>query len=259
MFKLSLILSVVAALFLSQGCADMQAPVEIESGLPAEQLSYYNDPFDKFRSDLWDPLGFIHQREQRMNYKAARMSFEKGQLVIRTRVGSFSKGGLGSKFELRGDFDVQVDCHIDFLQNVGDMDQSMGLAIALEGSASQANRVAALTLYKSSRKSGGISSNFHEGLDRINADGQNWSPLEKFHGTLRMVRKKVDLSLYYRRGDGQWQKSDTFSVGVGNAVVALFLQNFSLQRTFIDAPRSVTGRFDNFRINAAEDVLEQEI
>jgi len=36
------------------------------------------------------------------------------QLVVETQTGAFSKGGLDTKYVIGGDFDIQLECQINF-------------------------------------------------------------------------------------------------------------------------------------------------
>ena len=99
----------------------------IENGLPLGQLVHYNDAFDELRKDIWEPSQIPHYGK-----KISHMpdfSIEDGQLKIQTRTGHFSKGGLQSKYSLRGDFDIQVDCHMDFIASAPGMDQALQFVI----------------------------------------------------------------------------------------------------------------------------------
>ena len=99
-------------------CAPNKAPLQIQNSLPQEKIAYYNDSFEKMREDLWERAGYVYRREQVQNFRQADLLFGKNKLIIRTKTGSFSKGGLGSKFALRGDFDIQLYSRIDFIKDI---------------------------------------------------------------------------------------------------------------------------------------------
>ena len=91
-----------------------------EKSLAQGGLAYYNDSFDRLREDVWE--------EAQLPYsgKISHMpliAVENGKLKISTRTGDFCKGGLGSRYTLKGDFDIQVDCQMDFLEWASGMDQ----------------------------------------------------------------------------------------------------------------------------------------
>jgi len=251
------VLSVAFSAFFP-GCVTDTASLKIEKTLPQSKLAYYNDSFDKFRSDLWDKAGYTHNKEQEANFKLAKMRIRDGKLWVRTETGCFSKGGLGSKYGLRGDFDIQVDCHIDFLEGLYDMDQLLTFLIVEKGKDLETMDSATLGLYKKGaddsntifsgfRKDG----NFHYG---------DWHRVGNFDGTLRIVRIGDGIStLFKRKGDAEWKKIDTLRSTPNDVMIGFKLQNFGTIRTSITASSPITATFDNFRINAAEGIVEEDI
>jgi hypothetical protein len=239
------------------GCVTDTTSLKIEKSLPQKKLAYYNDSFDKLRKDLWDQAGLAYQKQQLQNYKSPDMRIENGQLLIQTQVGSFSKGGLVSKYELKGDFDVQIDCHLDFLKDVGDMDQVMALGVVEKGPVPQANHLVAISLSKKSGEGSGIFSSYRVGMHDIK--GKSWLPMGDFHGSLRIIRAGDKISTYYRKKGGRWKKRDTFPAGGGDARIGIVLQNFTMLRKSTNATKPVVAKFDNLRINAAQEIIEEEI
>ena len=110
-------------------CAAEKAALQVKNGLQQDELTYYSDTFDKIREDLWDRAGYLYREEQRQNFKPADMRFVDGKLIIRTQTGSFSKGGIASRYVLRGDFDIQLDCQMDLLKGISGMDQLFNIAV----------------------------------------------------------------------------------------------------------------------------------
>jgi hypothetical protein len=239
------------------GCVTDTTSLKIENGLPQNKLAYYNDSFDKLREDLWDQAGLAYQKQQLQNYKSPDMRIENGQLLIQTQVGSFSKGGLVSKYELKGDFDFQIDCHLDFLKDVGDMDQVMALGVVEKGPVPQANHLVAISLLKKPGEGSGIFSSYRVGMHAIK--GKSWLPMGDFHGSLRIIRAGDKISTYYRKEGGRWKKRDTFPAGGGDARIGILLQNFTMLRKSTNATKPVVAKFDNLRINAAQEIIEEEI
>jgi len=103
-----------------------------KKGPSPEKLAYYCDTFDSFREDLWEKAGHVFSREQLRNFKQVRIDFKDDRLVMETETGCFSKGGLVSKYALRGDFDIQLDCETNFKRTMGRMDHVLGFVL-LEG------------------------------------------------------------------------------------------------------------------------------
>jgi len=240
------------------GCVTDTATLKIEKSLPQNKLAYYNDSFDKFRTDLWDKAGYLSNKAQEANFKLVKMRIEDGKLRVETETGCFSKGGLTSKYGLRGNFDIQVDCQIDFLEGLYDMDQLLNFLIVEKGKDLKTMNLATLCLYKKGgddfnkifsgfRKDG----NFHRG---------NWYKIKNFDGTLRIVRIGDRIStLCKRKGDVEWKKIDTLRSTPNDIMLGFKLQNFGTIRTSITARSPITATFDNFRINAAEEIIEEDI
>ncbi|KPK24511.1 MAG: hypothetical protein AMK69_15985 [Nitrospira bacterium SG8_3] len=248
---------VVLAIFL-QRCATQTVSIEIENSLPQSKLAYYNDSFDKLREDLWEKAGFTFSQAQLRQFRAADLTIEDGVLRIKTKTGGFSKGGLVSKYKLGGDFDVQVECHMDFLVGKQDMDQVLGFGIVERGKKTGEMRGIFLGLLKRGESGESIihsnygeKGKFHPG---------NWHRTGDFYGTLRFVRTGHEIStLYKKQGEKQWRKLNTFPSTRNDAIVGFALQNFIVKRNSITAKSSIIAKFDNFKINAAQEIIEEEI
>jgi hypothetical protein len=258
--SMALIIVVLSVAFsgLFLGCVTDTTSLKIEKSLPQNKLAYYNDSFDKFRTDLWEKGGYIPNEAQKANFNLARVGVRGGKLSIKTETGCFSKGGLGSKYALRGNFDIQVDCQIDFLEGVYDMDQLLSLLVIERGKELKTMNSVMFGLNKKggrdfnkifsgSRKNG----RYHRG----NAYG-----IGNFDGTLRIVRIGDRVSgLFKRKGDAEWKKMDTFQSPPNDVMIGFGLVNFTAGRTSITAESPITATFDNFRINAAEEIIEEDI
>lgn len=254
-----IILTLLAVYLLSfQGCATEPISFRIENSLSQSKLAYYNDSFDSLREDLWEKAGFTYSQVQLRQFKAADLAVENGVLSIKTKTGGFSKGGLVSKYKFRGDFDVQVECHIDFLAGKHDMDQVMGFGIVERGKTPGEMRGLFLGLLRKGENGESIihSSYGEKGKFYLG----KWHRTSDFHGTLRFVRigQKIN-TLYKREGKAQWNKLKTLPSTRNDAIVGFALQNFIVQRKSITAKSSIIGEFDNFKINAAQEIIEEEI
>ncbi|HUV59793.1 MAG TPA: hypothetical protein VMW09_06740 [Desulfatiglandales bacterium] len=248
----------IASLVSFQGCATEKVAIKIEKSLPPSKLAYYNDNFDKLKEDLWEKAGYLSSEEQVANFKPADMRIENGKLRIETQMGHFSKGGLASKYALRGDFDIQVDCHIDFLEGLQDMDHMLNFLVVHKSKEVQATDYVTIglskrgTLYKSYIFSSyAEKGKYHRG--KVQEIGN-------FRGTLRILRSGNHIStLYKKEGGKEWKKMNTFRSTSKDIMLGLKLQNFFVARTYIKARSPITAIFDNFRINAAEGIIEEEI
>lgn len=239
-------------------CAMDKVPLQIENSLPQNELAYYNDSFEKMREDLWDRSGYLPKEEQMQNFYLADMRFENGKLIIRTKTGSFSKGGLGTKYAFRGDFDIQLDCRIDFLKGTSGMDQVLNIMVLDKSEKFGKNNSVLINLAMGEGSHQGWlkSSGFING--RWNNGGSKKT--ENFDGTLRILRTgKYISTLYKKRGASAWNKMHTFRVNENDMIFGFTVRNFFNRRTTIRATQSISAEFDNFIINGAQEIIEEEI
>ena len=239
-------------------CASDNAPQQIENSMPQSEIAYFNDSFDKMRDDLWDRAGYLYRKQQMKNFKPAGMHFNDGKLKIETRTGGFSKGGFGSRFAFRGDFDIQLDCRMNFIKGVYGMDQMFAMGVVDPG----------LKTGKSSFMSIGLS--MKGGTNRaylfcnysVNERRKKGysKQIQYFNGSFRMVRvgKKIS-TLYKEKGSIEWTTMSTFSVTDGDMLVGFQVRNFFFNRTSIRADYSVTATIDRFQINSAQQIIEDDI
>lgn len=240
-------------------CVTERASLKIEKSLPPSKLAYYNDSFDKLREDMWETkIAYIPGEAAIDNFKLADVHIEDGKLGVDTKTGCFSRGGLATKYTIKGDFDIQIDCHIDFLEGIRDMDQFVQLFVVDKGKEIEALDGVMFGLIKRGDRDIGtiFSGYFEEGRLQLGA----WHYSGNFHGALRIVRTGDKISLLHReQGKEGWKKLDTIRSTTKDLMFAFRLGNFMGKRTSITARSSVTARFDNFRINAAEGIIEEDI
>lgn len=241
-------------------CATDTARLQIENSLPQHELAYYNDTFDNMREDLWERAGYVYHKEQLQNFRQADLRFGNGKLIIRTKTGSFSKGGLGSKFALRGDFDVQLHCRIDFIKNipVWDMDQVVTFAVLDKTLNLGKMNIATLGLFmRGGQVQGNIYCSYVVNGKRKKGGSQK---IDNFNGSFRILRTGKSISMLYKKtGAPEWIKMNTLRVTDKDMMIGLQLRNFISKRTTIDANYSVAAEFNNLVINAAQGIIEDEI
>ena len=253
----TVVIFLAASLVSFQGCATEKISLKIEKGLPESKLAYYNDSFDKLREDLWEKGSIIQTKEQMSNFILANMSIEKGALKLETKTGGFSRNGLVSKYTLRGDFDIQVDCHIDFLKTEPGMDQVLDFNVFEKAKGSEKPNLAVIALLKRPNRNAAINSIYVEKRTHLFRKSH---PIGNFHGTLRIVRIGNEIStLYKKEGELGWERMGTFPGMTGEVTVSFSLSNFIVRRTSIRAESSISATFDNFTINAAQGIMEEEI
>ncbi len=252
-----LLLALLGALL---SCATDKAPLQVENSLPQSELEYYNDAFDKMREDLWDRAGYLYREEQVKKFRQADLGFENGKLIIRTQTGSFSKAGLSSKYALRGDFDIQLECRMDFIKGISsmDMDQLVNLG-AFDKSLTMGKMNTAIIGL--SMKGGSdqvhLFSNYIVNGKRRGGDSQK---IGNFNGTFRILRNGKTIStLYQINGAAEWNRLNTFRVTDNDMLIGFQVRNFFGNRTTIQASHSISAEFDSLKINAAEQIIEEEI
>ena len=239
-------------------CATDKAPLQIENSLPPDELAYYNESFDKMREDLWERAGYLYREEQVQNFKQADMGFDNGKLIIRTKSGSFSKGGLTSRYALRGDFDFQLNCRMDFVKGIPGMDQVFTIGVYGKNlkKGKMTLTMIGLTMKEGSDK-GYIFSNCAVN-GRWKKGGSQKT--ENFNGDFRFLRVgKAISTLYKKAGTPEWTKMYTFRVTDKDMKIGFQVRNFFGNRTTIQANHSISAEFDSLKINAAQEIIEDEI
>ena len=239
-------------------CATDKAPPQVENNLPQSELEYYNESFDKMREDLWDRAGYLYREEQAQNFKQADMRFENGKLVIRTRTGSFSKGGLSSRYALRGDFDLQLNCRMDLVKGISGMDQVFTIGVFDKSLKKGKMNVAIIGLtMKEGSNQGYIFSNCVVNGKRKKSISRK---TENFNGEFRFLRVGKAISTFYKKaGAPEWTKMYTFRVTDKDMLVGFQVRNFFGNRITIQANYSISAEFDSLKINAAREIIEDEI
>jgi hypothetical protein len=250
---------IMATLIVSlKGCVLEKRSMVIENSLPESQLAYYNDSFDRLRQDIWMTSALVYSKGQMSNFKLARMSIESGRLKITTKRKCFSRNGLFSKFALRGDFDIQVDCQFDFSQNISDMDQVVRFGVTEKGNELSSLSCVVINLLKRPQHHHGQIVSAFQWKGKLHIGNRH--ALNSFKGTLRIVRKGNQAGTFYKEADQlEWKKMNTFHFMKIDMYPCFYLLNFMNDRTSISAKSSITVLFDNFRINAAQEILEMEI
>ncbi|MDY7035110.1 MAG: hypothetical protein SV375_02950 [Thermodesulfobacteriota bacterium] len=245
-------LACISVLF-ACGCVSTPS-FKIKNSLPQSKLAYFNDPFDKLRTDVWDKAGLTFNEQQLANFKPADMRIEDGKLRIETKIGHFSKGGLLSRYTFRGDFDIQLDCQMDFLDMTLGMDQVL---FFMAKEATESNWVMiGLSKPAGKTRSFAFSQYLREGKRILKSRHQ----IGNFKGALRIVRIAGKIRTQYRsNGEPGWTEILSFSALSGDVVIGFGLQNFTGRRNGIDAESSIAAKFESFRINNAQEIIEEEI
>jgi hypothetical protein len=84
--------------------------------------------------------------------------------------------------------------------------------------------------------------------------------VEEFKGSLRIIRAGNRVSAMFKRdGEREWKDMGILTRPVNDLVVSFKVQNFNVDRTSIGARKPFVVFFDEFRLNAAQKVVESEI
>jgi len=247
---------IILCLFATVGCSTAQSPtyssiaLHVQNHVPAKELAYYNDSFDQIQNDLYNrPSGTTNSKRTR-RVELADMSIEQGRLVITTKPTTFSTGGLTSRYKISGDFDIQVDCQINFIEGVRNLTQRLYLHV------SQTRFGLAVGLIKIGNGQGHIISTSGWGTWKH----KRGPKMSSFNGSLRIVRiGNQFISLYRDVGENQWHELQRIDAATGDCTWTIGVKNFIPITQRIDADEVITGAFDNFRINAAGGIVESDI
>ena len=233
-------------------------PFHIYKSLPQSKLAYYNDTFERMREDLWAKSALVHTKGQLSNFKIADIRVENGKLWVETKTGCLSEGGLVFKHVFRGDFDIQVDCHIDLLGGVLDMDQLVVFGAVEKAVDLKKINSMELAVLKRGEWQRGVIFSFQRISGKMHKG--KWHKLDRFHGSLRIIRKgNKGHTLYRLEGKPKWKTSGILGFTTNDVLVGFFLQNYVLDRTSIRAETAISAYFDNFIINAAQGIVEEDI
>ena len=239
-------------------CTSWSGDFTVENSLPQEKLSHYNDSFDTLREELWDRTAWSSKEAQKENFKLADITIQEGQLKIQTKTGAFSKASLATRYSLGGDFDIQIDCHVDFLEGISDMAQHAGLGVVKRGKTGKDIQMFTLFVRKTTDTGDRVIDAIIFNRGRFKRKQRHYT--ENFHGTLRMVRIGKEISaLYKKEGQNKWKTMCTTSFSDKIVFFGFTVQNFRQVSTAIKAPAPFSARFDNFKINGAQEIIEQDI
>ena len=234
----------------------------LSSPVPSEtDLSIYNDSFDALGMDFWEDAQYTFNESQLDNFKLGDKDIVDGRLVISTKPGGFSKAGLSARYKLHGDFDIQVDCRVDFDASNRGMDHVVSFAAGHRGTGKSFNSTewGIIRLEKRARKRAPRIVFMH--VQAFTPKVYRHKEIDSFSGSIRLVRKGRKMTGYYRpEGTNSWRVLGSASwFPKGDATLGIVVQNFQARRTKIEADKSVSATFDNYRINHADEVIEDEI
>ena len=177
---------------------------------------------------------------------------------MRTKSGCFSKSGLLTKYVFSGDFDIQIDCRINFLDGKLVMDQRVFFCVIEKDKELFDSDILVAEILK---KPGDRKARFRS-ICRTDGEFNRGKSIKRddFNGTIRFIRKGRKSAVFYRTNNlPKWQGLGKFYFTSKDLKFGFALANFDRMRTSIKAGHQISAIFENFKVNAAEKIVEEEI
>ena len=256
-----ILLLIVSFIFL--GCKSVHQEIEktppIKNGLSNSELSYYNDSFDLFNEDLWELSGYFWNKQQMENMILGDVKVRNGELILATKKGGFSRAGIGTKYRFKGDFDIQIDCKMNFIEGSINIAQQLDFVIVEQSDKEIEDRnFVAYGILKPPQK--------HKKWLRAGySRNGKWNSVKSmevadFDGTLRLQKKGSKIfALYKKNKSNKWITLCKFTYSPDDNVISISIKNFYPNWTSIKAKASFSAIIDNFIINYADAIVESEI
>ena len=109
---------------------------------------------------------------------------------------------------------------------------------------------------------GGFNSGYLFGNCTVNGRKKRGSShkTENFTGTFRIIRSGKTVNIFYKKAEAtEWTQMNKFHVTDKDMMIGFQLRNFFANRTIIRARHSTSVELDSFKINAAKEIIEEEI
>ncbi len=243
------------------GCVQTKTETKSDSAalgpvksLSAEQLAEFNDDLNTFREDLWEKSYHLFREGQKSRFAAADVEIQSGQLVVTTKKGALSSVNVYSKFLIVGDFDIQTDIFVDFDLSTP-MRQQAWFTLTHKG-------LNATILFERENNKKVVMKMWRGKTDvgRIRGSTVKRKYFSEFSGSLRAVRRGEKLTCYYRnKMDADWKTLYKYRFTIRDVGVGLGVKNFWIGSSSNSKASGVCSvRYDNFKINAAEKIIERD-
>ena len=205
------IIWVIGFALVIQGCATTSDVIEISNSLPPEKLSIYNDSFNTIQDDKWDRAGMVFNKKQLKNFKLADLRTENNQLVVTTKTGAFSKGGLDTKYAIGGDFDIQLECQFELLKGIHKMDQRVSFLVYDKSKTVDKTDYVIFEIAKRGGENHGSIFSGHSKSGRFHPG--NSRRIDNFKGSLRFIRQGNRISTLFKKETMEkWVKLNTLLI-----------------------------------------------
>jgi len=225
--------------------------------LSPAQLAMYNDSFDRFRDDLYDIAAMTWTEQQMDNLCLGETEVSDGKLWIRTKPGCFSRGGLESKYQIKGSFDIQIDCTVRFLTGRQEIDQIVLFLVTGKGSLTDFPRAGIqLAKFAGSQEATITSVSAGKGV----SGHPRSNKINDFAGSLRIIKNGNHLTTLHRKDDERdWTKLGTATLNEDRLRLGFVVRNFTPKTTSVKGNASIFVTVDNLVVNAADEIIEGEI
>ena len=88
--------------------------------------------------------------------------------------------------------------------------------------------------------------------------GRSSIKIENFNGTFRILRAGKNISTLYRQNRAsEWHLMNNFDATDNDMIIGVQLRNFFTKRTTIQAEQSIFVELESFKINAAQEIIEE--
>ena len=148
---------------------------------------------------------------------------------------------------------------MEFLKDISEMFQRAAFSVATKGKDLEDAKIIAIQIMKSPKTGDSTigTITLTDGKTRL----RKRHFTENFHGTLRMVRKGTKITTMYKKeGQSEWKTLCTIAHSDKEIQFGFVGQNFwSKKQTTIKAIAPFTVEYDNFRINGAQGIVEEDI
>jgi heat shock protein HtpX len=244
------------------GCIVMLIPgvrlpkLQFAKSLPQDEIEYISDSYGTFQEAFWEKVQVsLPKVIKESDFQPAEITTFGRKLEIMTKPESFSKAEIASKFRLKGDFDIQMDCYIDFMEGkLGSDHYFFFVNLHDEKKIARRNTVG-MSFSKKGETNPGVLRSVWWSQGRLS--GQRKVEIAGFQGSLRFVKGGQKITTLFKRdAEWEWTEMASFSCSSDAFQLVIGLQNFIGKKNIAPAQSSLLAIVDNFKVNIAEYIIE---
>ena len=244
------------------GCVVMLTPgvrlprIQFAKSIPQNQLEYISDSYSTFQEAFWEKIQVsLPTVVKESDFQPGEINNFGRKLEIMTKPENFSKAEIASKFRLKGDFDIQMDCDIDFMEErLGGDHYFFFVNLHDEKKITRRNTVG-MSFSKKGEMNPGVLRSVRWSHGRLSE--QRKVEITVFQGSIRFVREgQKIITLFKRNTELEWTEMASFSCSSDVFRLVIGLQNFIGRKNIAPAQSSLLAIVDNFKINTAEYIIE---